>query len=101
MKIKIHLPIIAIATFLAFACSEKHTEQEIIQLESEKIYFEEIKMPQQVRFKNGKLLVSEHPRVSSDLPPIHVITADDMSYQFSQEKQASVLGRFLMLQILT
>jgi hypothetical protein len=86
MKIKIHLSIIAIATFLVFACSKKHTEQEIIQLESEKIYFEELKMPMKIRFKQGKLLVSENSRISPGLPLIHVLDTDNMSYMFSQGK---------------
>lgn len=43
-------------------------------------------MPMTVRFKKGKLLVSESSRVSPDLPPIHVIAAGDMSYKFSQGK---------------
>lgn len=55
-------------------------------LESKKIYFEELKMPMIVRFKKGNLLVSENPRISPDLPLIHVIDADDMAYRFSQGK---------------
>lgn len=39
-----------------------------------------------IKFKKGKLLVSENPRVSPDLPLMHVIDAGDMSYNFSQGK---------------
>jgi len=86
MKIKIFSIILQIFIILAFACSEKKLEKEIVPLESEKIYFEELKMPMIVRFKQGKLLVSESSRISSDLPLVHVLDANDMSYKFSQGK---------------
>jgi hypothetical protein len=86
MKIRLSLPFCQILLILAFACSEKHTEKETMQLESEKIYYEGLKMPMKIRLKNGKLLVSENSRISEGLPPIHVIDTDDMSYMFSQGK---------------
>ncbi|PZV76824.1 TolB-like protein [Algoriphagus aquaeductus] len=86
MNFKITLSIIAIAIILAPACSKKRTEQETIQLKSEKIYFEELKMPMKIRFKNGKLLVSENSRITPGLPLIHVLDTFNMSYLFSQGK---------------
>ncbi len=86
MKTKPFLAFLQIPIILAFACSEKQLETEITQLESKKIYFEELKMPRKVRFKKGKLLVLESSRISSGLSLIHVIDADDMSYMFSQGK---------------
>lgn len=86
MKIKLLLPFILIPIIIAIACSDKKLEKEITQLESKKIYFEELKMPRKVRFKRGKLVVSENSRISPDLPLIHVIDANDMTYMFSQGK---------------
>jgi hypothetical protein len=86
MKIKFFSIITSILIIVAFACSEKKLGKEITQLESKKIYFEELKMPMIVRFKNGKLLVSESPRVSPGLPLIHVLDVNNMSYKFSQGK---------------
>lgn len=86
MKIKLLLILFQVSILFVFACSEEKLEKEIRLLESKKIYFEELKMPTKVRFKKGKLLVSENSRISPDLPLIHVIDANDMSYIFSQGK---------------
>ncbi|MDF2156444.1 BF3164 family lipoprotein [Algoriphagus sp. CAU 1675] len=86
MKIKLLLPFLQIPLILAFGCSEKKLEKEITQLESKKVYFKELINPEKVRYKKGKLVVSESPRVSPELPLIHVIDADNMIYMFSQGK---------------
>ncbi|GMQ28775.1 BF3164 family lipoprotein [Algoriphagus confluentis] len=86
MKIKLYVIPLFIFIILPFACSEKIRIGENPLLESEKIEFEELRIPRKVRYKNGKLVVSENSRISPDLPLIHVIDSKKMSYMFSQGK---------------
>jgi hypothetical protein len=51
-----------------------------IKLSGKKHFFEPVKMPDKIYTKNGKLIIGESRRLYAELPPIHIIDAQNMAY---------------------
>ncbi|WP_186756025.1 BF3164 family lipoprotein [Echinicola salinicaeni] len=59
------------------------TEEDItekVTLKSEKYYFEELKRPMRIMVKGEFLIIGEHNRIDSKLPPVHIIDRNNWKY---------------------